>query len=317
MDDFIIRNISKKKGNQYYHKYYNKDGTEIINQKYINKVNSGIYIPPAYNNVKINLNKKSKVLAIGYDNKRRAQYIYSKTHKEKQSDKKFNRMIEFGKHFRKINKKINEDLSGTRDSKEKQISIILKLIMECHFRVGNDIYSRENKSYGTSTLQGKHIRIKNKGEVIVDFNGKKNVRNVCSIRNKQLIKTLKNKKRTIGREDKIFSYRRGDRYYNIRSSDVNKYLKQFGKFTTKDFRTWGANIELIKQLLSPRDNTLMNCINNVSQKLHNTPAVCKSNYLDPELIKFYKYDEDTFKEYFEFKTNNTLYNNYIHFLEDL
>ena len=29
----------------------------------------------------------------------------------------------------------------------------------------------------------------------------------------------------------------------------NRYLKQFGNFTTKNFRTWGANLEFIIQLL--------------------------------------------------------------------
>ena len=101
------------------------------------------------------------------------------------------------------------------------------------------VYSKKNKSYGTTTLQGKHIKVKNKNEIIIDFNGKKNVRNVCTVKNKKLVKTLKQKKRTINKEDRIFTYRKGEKYYNIKSQDVNKYLKQFGKFTAKDFRTWG------------------------------------------------------------------------------
>ena len=188
--------------------------------------------------------------------------------------------------------------------------------MECHFRIGNDVYSKKNKSYGTTTLQKKHIKVKSKNEIIIDFNGKKNVRNICSIKNKKLITTLRQKKKTIGKNDRIFSYRKGSRYYNIKSSDVNKYLKQFGKFTAKDFRTWGANIELIKQLINKKVD-LKKCIIEVSKKLHNTPAICKSNYLDPELINFYKYDPESFKEYFNFKTDNALYNKYIYFLEDL
>ena len=90
-------------------------------------------------------------------------------------------MISFGKNFNKINKKIDEDLYSVKDSKNKQISIILKLIMECQFRIGNDVYSKKNKSYGTTTLQGKHMKIK-KDEIIIDFNGKKNVRNICTIK---------------------------------------------------------------------------------------------------------------------------------------
>ena len=257
------------------------------------------------------------ILAIGYDDKNRSQYVYNKKYTQSQSYKKFDKMILFGKNFNKINKKINDDLYTVKDSKNKQIAIILKLIMECQFRIGNDVYSKKNKSYGTTTLQGKHIRVKSKDELVIDFNGKKNVRNVCTIKNKKLVKTLRQKKRTISKTDRIFTYRRGEKYYNIKSSDVNKYLKQFGKFTAKDFRTWGANIEFIKELMKNKNSELKKCIESVSIKLHNTPAICKSNYLDPELMEFYKNDKDGFREHFNFKTETSLYNQYIHFLEDL
>ena len=36
-----------------------------------------MYIAPAYDNVKINMNTNAKVLAIGYDEKDRPQYIYN------------------------------------------------------------------------------------------------------------------------------------------------------------------------------------------------------------------------------------------------
>lgn len=317
MDEFIVRKIWRKVGKKYKHKYYDKNDKEIKNKKRIDEAIKGVYIAPAYENVKINLKKDEKVLAMGHDDKNRSQYVYNKKFTQSQSYKKFDKMILFGKKFNKINDTINDDLYTVKDSKNKQIAIILKLIMECQFRIGNDIYSKKNKSYGTTTLQGKHIKVKSKNELVIDFNGKKNVRNVCTVKNKKLVKTLRQKKRTINKDDRIFTYRRGEKYYNIKSSDVNKYLKQFGKFTAKDFRTWGANIELIKELMKNKNSELKKCIENVSVKLHNTPTICKSNYLDPELMEFYKNDKEGFREHFNFKTENTLYNQYIHFLEDL
>lgn len=317
MENFIVRKIWRKIGKKYNHKYYDKNDKEIKNKKRIEEAVKGVYIAPAYENVKINLEKDQKVLAIGYDDKNRSQYVYNKKYTQSQSYKKFDKMISFGKSFNKINDKINDDLYTVKDSKNKQIAIILKLIMECQFRIGNDVYSKKNRSYGTTTLQGKHIKVKSKNELVIDFNGKKNVRNVCTVKNKKLVKTLRQKKRTINKNDRIFTYRRGERYYNIKSSDVNKYLKQFGKFTAKDFRTWGANIELIKELMKNKNSELKKCIENVSLKLHNTPTICKSNYLDPELMDFYKNDKEGFRKHFNFKTDNTLYNQYIHFLEDL
>ena len=129
------------------------------------------------------------------------------------------------------------------------------------------------------------------------------------------MKTLKQKRRTLNKDDNIFTYREGNKYYNIKSSDVNNYLKQFGDFSAKNFRTWGANIELIYQLLKqcsrefPDTNNktkkLLNvCIKKVASKLHNTSAVCKSNYLDPELINLFVENPNKFRNTFNVKKIN-------------
>lgn len=328
MDKYIVRKIYKMKDKKYFHKYYDIDGKQIKDKKYIKKIIDGMYISPAYDNVKINIEKNAKVRAIGYDDEKRSQYVYNKKFIETQKDKKFDHMFDFGKEFVTINKKINEDLYSTKDSKEKQVAMILKLIMECHFRIGNDRYSKKYKSYGTTTLENKHVKIK-KDHVIIDFIGKKKVRNVCTVKNKKVVKTLKEKKRTLSKNDRIFTYRKGNQYFNIKSTDVNKYLKQFGNFTAKNFRTWGANIELIVQInhnckniseldtQKSKEKCLKKCIDEVACKLHNTSSVCKANYLDPELIKFFLEDTKKFYNHFNIKSKEELYKKYVKFLEDI
>ena len=58
MKDYIVRKITKKSKNKYSYQYYNKRDTKINDKKYIQKSIEGLYIPPAYNNVKINIKKK-------------------------------------------------------------------------------------------------------------------------------------------------------------------------------------------------------------------------------------------------------------------
>ena len=329
MDNYIIRKIDKKRGDKYKYKYYDKRDNEINNIQIINDAKKDLYIPPAYDNVKINLCKSENVLAIGYDNKSRPQYIYNKKFKKEQSIKKFNHMYDFGLKFKEINKKINDDLYSYGESKDKQIAMILKLIMDCNFRVGNEKYCKENNSFGVTTLQKKHIKIK-KNNVVIDFNGKKNVRNTCKIKNKKIIRTLREKRRTLNNNDNIFTYRIRDTYHKINSKDVNDYLKQFGDFSAKNFRTWGANIEFIYLLLKhckkefPKTNsdikrTLNNCVKKVADKLHNTTAVCKSNYLDPELINLLEKNPKKFLEQFNMSKikKDKLITKYIHFLKSL
>jgi len=332
MEKYIQRKISKHVDNEYYHKFYDKKGNELLDKKYIDEIIEGIYIPPAYNHVKISLHKNAKVRAIGYDLKCRPQYIYNKSYIDKQSDKKFNHMKTIGNKFSKINKQINRDLNSNIDSKDKQIALILKLIMECHFRVGNDKYLKDNKSYGTTTLKKKHLSFNNKS-VTIDFIGKKSVRNTCTVRNKRLVKELTTLRKKTQKNDRVFTYKKGRQYHSIRSSDVNKYLKQFGKdITTKNFRTWGANIEFIIQIIKNSkecqpdtkkniENIIKTSIKEVAFKLHNTPGVCRSNYLDPELIKYFKYDCEGFLNTFLIKKKSiskaTISRRYVYFLEEL
>ena len=293
MKDYIIRKIKRKTKNKYSYDYVDKKQNKV-RKELVKCCLDGLYIPPAHDNVKINLSKKAKIRAIGYDNKGRAQYTYNKKHIEKQSKSKFKHMIQFGESYKKIFNQINRDLYTESDSKEKQIASVLKIVIDCNFRIGNDKYSKENNSFGVTTLENRHIKV-NKDTVTIDFIGKKGVRNTCKVRNKKLSKNFKRKKKTLTKNDRIFMYRVNNKYYNIKSSDVNKYLKKFGNFTAKNFRTWGANLEFIQQLVkmdkektqSKRKKNVSEALQKVAHKLHNTSTVCKSNYIDPYLIETY------------------------------
>ena len=122
--------------------------------------------------------------------------------------------------------------------------MILKLIMDCDFRVGNDEYMKQNNSYGVTTLKNKHVSVKG-DSVTIDFIGKKGVRNMCQVKDKTIKRHLKKHKKTQKNNSRIFTVNG----LNISSYDVNSYIKKFGDFSSKDFRTWSANIKLIKYLI--------------------------------------------------------------------
>ena len=66
MKDYIVRTIKRKKKDMYTYEYRNKEN-RLVGQKVANNCLKGLYLPPALDKVKINRNKKDKVLAIGYD----------------------------------------------------------------------------------------------------------------------------------------------------------------------------------------------------------------------------------------------------------
>ena len=101
MEDYIIRKIKYKKKDKYSYEYFDKRNSKI-DKSVIKSLLDEIYIPPAYDDVKINLNKNEKVLAIGYDDKGRPQYIYNKSHTKRRDKTKFMKMIDFGESYKRI-----------------------------------------------------------------------------------------------------------------------------------------------------------------------------------------------------------------------
>ena len=325
MKSYIVRTIKRKRGSTYEYEYRDKKG-KPLSQNRVKEATDGLYLPPALDKVKINLHKRAKVLAIGYDDKARAQYTYNKKYTEKQSQEKFAHMITLGESYQKILRQIQRDVYSEADTKDKQIATILRFVIDCSFRVGNEKYTKDNNSYGVTTLEARHVQTKG-AEIKVSFIGKKGVHNQCVFKNKKLSKNLRNKKRTLEPKDRLFTYRKGSHYYKVRPSDVNRYLRKFGDFTTKNFRTWTANIELINQLMKhpeiftdiseTQTKRIVNeCIDKVAEKLHNTRAVCKSNYLDPRLIETASNDTKRLHPFQKCATKEDYTNEYIRFLKN-
>jgi len=305
MKDYIIRKTKSKRKGKYTYEYLDINELKVQNSIAEN-ICSGFYIPPAYRDVKINMNKNDKVLAIGYDDKNRPQYIYNKTHTKRRSKKKFDHMIEFGESYNKIMRQVKRDLHTEGDDKNKQIAMALMLVVECGIRIGNEKYRDENNSFGATTLEPRHFKIK--GDVVsVDFIGKKGVRNTGKIRSKRLSRNVRIKKRTFRPSEPIFAYRNKSKWFTLKSTDVNRYLKKFGNFSAKNFRTWVANLSFITELMKYEHNETMtqrtknikNAIKIVSEKLNNTISVCKLNYIDPHVIHVYQNDQKLFQGSFK------------------
>jgi DNA topoisomerase I len=292
-------------------KYY-KNKIEITNNDEIEKIKL-LKIPPAYDNVSIINN--SKIIAFGYDSKNRKQVLYNPKFIAKQNAKKYNKISASIKFFSKLKKKIAVDLSSGSsgsggDEKTMAIAVILTLIFTCGFRIGNIKYEKENNSVGLTTLKYKHLKFENNNKILIDFIGKKGVRNVATCDNLKIYDYLNLKFKNVAAvakmEDYIFTYGTENSKV-ITSSDVNEYLRTISKryskdiiITTKDLRTWNANmlfLTFFKKLRKARrgeenkdteriiNKDVKIAIEMVAEKLHNSYSICKKSYIDPKIIE--------------------------------
>ena len=311
--------ISKKGKKTYKFKYIDKTSKKRIRDtKTITYIES-IKIPPAYKRVVISRNSRSKILAIGEDDKKRKQYIYNPKFTEKQVDVKFKELILFGKYIKRIRrdmrKVITDTALGKRDilSKETLISLVLFLVDNCHFRIGCEKYKVLYKTYGVTTLNKSHFtKINDKFDV--EFVGKKGVVNKASVSNKEVCGVLNDlcKKNT---GDYLFYSKESDKdKVRINEKHVNNFLKKYNEnITVKMYRTWKANYILLREVLQyplPENSedskkNLAEIIQSTAKKMHHTTSISKKSYMNNKIMDLYTNNPVEFKKVLmKFKKSN-------------
>jgi len=294
--------IRKKKDDKF---IYLKNRKIIKDKKVLDRIKS-LVIPPAWINVCIANNKDDKIQCIGVDSKNRKQYKYNLDYIQSQSKNKYNNLIYFGKKINTIRNEIYNNIRKRQWDLLKTISFIILILDKCHLRIGNEKYKDENESYGITTLEKRHIVIKS-SSVYFDFIGKKGVENSCVFKDKKIISLFKSMYKEFKHKpnDTFFKYYNSKNgISNITSSHINDFLKQYGNFSAKNFRTWTANEFIIMYILDEskkyseddlntlserKCNILLNSgIDLVSQELNNTRAICKKSYICNDIFDDFK-----------------------------
>ena len=90
-------------------------------------------------------------------------------------------------------------------------------------------------------------------------------------------------------------------WHDITSDEINAYLKEISgaEITAKDFRTWTATVMMAATLAevppptskTARNKVVRQAYVKVSEQLGNTPAVCKSSYVDPRVVDRFEHGE--------------------------
>lgn len=276
-------------------KYYGLDGKRLKDKKTLKRIES-LVIPPAWKDVWICSKENGHLQATGKDEKGRKQYIYHPDWVKITQENKFSKMVDFGLNLPKIRSRIRYDLSSKEIDKRKILATLIWLLEHTFIRVGNEEYSKENDSFGLTTLRNKHVKIHG-SEIIFEFKGKSGVFHTLRITNPTIAKTIKKCVELPGYELFQFIDENGNRHV-IDSEDVNEFLKEITKdeFSAKDFRTWGGtNIGAnhFYKLGEAENKTklkknIVETVKKVASHLQNTVSVCRNYYIHPTVFKTYE-----------------------------
>src|SRR5207247_9258081 len=75
-------------------------------------------------------------------------------------ENKFGRLADFAKALPKIRQRVTHDMRLPGLPREKVLATVVRLLERTFIRIGNAEYARENKSFGLTTMQGRHVKVK-------------------------------------------------------------------------------------------------------------------------------------------------------------
>ena len=272
--------------------YFSASGERVTDRDEIERLNA-IGLPPAYSDAWFCADPEGHLQATGIDARGRKQYRYHPDFVAKRSTSKFDGLKEFGKALPKLRRRVEKDLRRRKMTRETVLAAVIRLLDLEYFRVGNEQYAKANKSFGATTLRSRHLRRKGR-QLLMRFAGKHGIVHEVTLTDSHL-------KRVVGKCQELpgqmlFQYVNGDGDPKaVSSSDVNDYIRETtgGEFTAKHFRTWGASVIAMDQLLKKAENarlTVKTMIEPVAEALGNTEAMSRKAYVHPRLIDAVKDD---------------------------
>ena len=210
--------------------------------------------------------------------------------------RKFQRITKFAQALPKMRATIRRHLRQPGLGRERVLAAVLRILSTCYMRPGSEVYASEHGSYGIATLRRKHVTVK--GDLIeFDFPGKSGVRQQRQLRDRQVARVIRATLKLPGYN--VFKFINGNgEPVPVTRRHINEYIKEVmgESFSAKDFRTWAGTLVCACALARDGNDValaasasaikkrVVAAIKETAEVLGNTPAVCRSSYVCPEII---------------------------------
>lgn len=275
--------------------YLDASGEKVADEETLERIRA-LAIPPAWEEVWICADHNGHIQATGIDEAGRKQYRYHERWQERASQRKFEAVRRFARALPKLRRAVKRDLELEGMPRERALACAVRLLDRGFFRIGGEEYAEENESYGIATVRREHVTVSD-GEAVFDFPAKSGQRRVQSIRDPEALAAIEAMRRRRGGPEDLLAFKEGRRWRDVRSTDVNDYIRQHAgeEFSAKDFRTWNGTVLAAVALAGDppqgrpaRERAIREAVAEVAELLGNTPAVCRASYIDPRLLDRYR-----------------------------
>ncbi len=278
-------------------RYLDGDGAPVDDAEVMARIHA-LVIPPAWEDVWICPYPGGHIQATGVDAAGRKQYLYHPRWRARRDMEKFDDMVVFARGLPRLRERVDAELrDGDELTYDRVCACAVRLLDRGFFRVGGEDYAVRNESYGLATMKKRHVRLRG-GVLVFDYPAKSGKRRVQAVVDPEVARVVEQLKRRRGGSDDLLAYKRERRWADLRSEDINSWLKDAtGKdVSAKDFRTWGATVLAAVALAVSEDapatqagrkRAISRAVKEVAHYLGNTPAIARASYIDPRVFDRY------------------------------
>ncbi len=279
--------------------YLDEEGDRLDDPETIERIRE-LGIPPAWEDVWICPHPRGHIQATGVDAAGRKQYLYHQEWRRRRDAEKFDEMLDFARALPSLREHVAADLrAGDELTRERVLACAVRLLERGFFRIGTEEYTEANESYGLATMRKEHVTIEDGATMVFDFPAKSGKQRLQAVVDPLAVEVVTKLKRRRGGGDDLLAFREGRRWRDLKSGDINDYIKEVtgADYSAKDFRTWNATVLAAVALAvsgevadtkTGRKRAISRAVKEVSFYLGNTPAVCRASYIDPRVFDAYE-----------------------------
>src|SRR3712207_1588409 len=218
MDRKWIRRLgSKTRG----FRYVDDAGRAVRARRTLMRIDA-LRVPPAWRDVHIAAGASAAIQAWGFDARGRRQYRYHARAAERGQLRKYHRVRAMGHELPRIRRSIRHASLGRSWGRETVAAIVVRLISDGFFRPGSEVSTRQNSTFGITTMRKSHVEVD--GDCIVFryvAKGRKRLRQ-CVV-SRELARAISRLMAVPGA--RLFRYRGVDgTWRDLQAREVNEYL---------------------------------------------------------------------------------------------
>ncbi|WP_369198010.1 DNA topoisomerase IB [Streptomyces djakartensis] len=282
-------------------RYLDAEGEPLTDAEQLARIKA-LAIPPAWRDVWICRRANGHLQAVGTDDAGRRQYLYHERFRAQQEQAKHEHVRQVARTLPHLRARVAEDLAGRGLSRARVTACAVRLLDLGFFRIGSDRHTRDNGTYGLTTMLREHVTC-GRGEIAFSYPAKGGIDMVRALVDDGAHAVVRSLRRRRRDGERLLAYWEGRSWHELHSGDLNEALRRLSgvDVTAKDFRTWHATVlaavalavttEAARETAAARRRQTARVVREVSHYLGNTPAVCRASYIDPRVFELFEQGE--------------------------